>query len=120
MCIPEVLVGRLYGGKKNADAGAPGAYDMDSLPKEALVSRYEEVRGQVIRCHGGGASKGQGLALMLHKGLAAWLRAWLKAPPVRPIKLVPVVRKTEDNNVTAQIVSIIATMALNNEQEIYL
>jgi hypothetical protein len=93
---------------------------MDSLPKEALVSRYEEVRGQVTRCQGVGASKGQGLALMLHQGLAAWLRAWLKAPPVRPINLVPVASKTEDENVTAQIVSIIATMALNNEQEIYL
>ena len=120
MCIPEVLVGRLYGGKKNADANAPDAYEMDSLPNEALVSRYEEVRGQVIRCHGGGASKGQGLALMLHKGLAAWLRAWLNAPPVRPAKLTPVARKVEDENVTAEIVSIIATMALSNEQEIYL
>jgi hypothetical protein len=110
----------LYGGKKNADANSPGGYDMDSLPIEALVSRYEEVRGQVIRCHGVGASKGQGLALMLHRGLAAWLRAWLNAPPVRPAKLTPVARKVEDENVTAQIVSIIATMALSNEQEIYL
>ena len=93
---------------------------MDSLPKEALVSRYEEVRGQVLRCQGVGASKGQGLALMLHRGLAAWLRAWLKAPPVKPIKLVPGASKTEDENVTAQIISIIATMALNNEQEICL
>lgn len=120
MCTHGVSVERLHGGKKNAEANAHDAGDIDDLPKEAMVSRYEEVRGNVIGCPGMGVFEGQGLALILHKGMTAWLRTWLKAAEAhsaRPVKSLPAARPIEKENVKAQIVSIIATMALNNEQE---
>lgn len=85
-----------------------------------MVSRYEEVRGYVMRCQGGGVSTGQGLALMLHQGMAVWLWAWLNAgdaPAVRPASELPAARRSTDATVTAQIVSIMATMALNDKRE---
>ena len=62
-----------------------------------------------------------GLSLILHQGLAAWIGAWLEIMAARPTtKITPssVSRQTENDNVTVQIVSIIATMALNQERRV--
>lgn len=120
MCIPEVSVERSLAGKKNAEDTVDAAVAMDLLPKDAMASRYEEVRGQVMRGYGGGIAAGQGLVLMRAKGLAGWLSAWRLAgdtPSARPARVIPAARKSADEQVTARIVSILATMALNNVQE---
>ena len=85
------------------------------------MSRCEEVRSNVTgrACRGVLEAQGQGLALMLHQGMAAWLRAWLKAavaPVAKPEKRVPRGCPTDDEPVTAQIISILATMALTTSE----
>ena len=77
MCIQEVLVEPLRGGKKNAEENVNDRYVMDAPPWEPMVSRYEEIRSNMIRADGIGVSERQGLSLILHRGLAAWIRAWI-------------------------------------------
>lgn len=72
------------------------------------VERYEQVRRQAL----GGDTSGWrlGLALLQHRGVAAWLRAWPStapgpgAPPSRPALLQPVGGD--------ELVGVLATMAL--------
>ena len=50
---------------------------------DALVSRYEELRGQAL----GRASRiphGQGLALLMRSGMSAWMQAWAQCTVVAP------------------------------------
>ena len=124
-CTHEVSAGPWHGGKKNTEANAHDVCNPDALPKEAMVSRYEEVRSNVTGrpCRGVLEAQGQGLALMLHQGMAAWLRAWLRAwlkaavaPVAKPAKHLPRGCPTDDEQVTAQIISIIATMALTTSE----
>jgi len=118
MCIQEVSVEPLHGGKKNAEENASDRYVMDTLPREPMVSRYEEIRSNMIRADGVGIGERQGLSLILRGGLAAWIRAWMTIGPALPTTQTPPDKGIETDDVTARIVSIITTMVLSNSKEI--
>jgi len=88
-----------------------------------LVSRYEEIRLNIVCADGIGAGECQGLSLILHKGLTAWIRAWscmsYSTARESEAKPAPAARRTKDDSVTAQIISIITTMALHTQKETY-
>ena len=90
---------------------------MVQLPHAAMGSRYEEVRNNVLCFRGVGGVECQGLSLILHRGLATWMGVGVDLNATRIAIPTPVVSaaadSTTDNQVTAQIVTIIATMALN-------
>ena len=120
MCIQEVLVEPLRGGKKNAEENVNDRYVMDAPPWEPMVSRYEEIRSNMIRADGIGVSERQGLSLILHRGLAAWIRAWIDNQSRTPGDAnTHTERGIETGDVTARIVSIITTMVLSNPKEIH-
>ncbi|MFC1680961.1 hypothetical protein ACFL1S_04095 [Pseudomonadota bacterium] len=91
---------------------------MDTLPREPMVSRYEEIRSNMIRADGVGIGERQGLSLILRGGLAAWIRAWMTIGPALPTTQTPPDKGIETDDVTARIVSIITTMVLSNSKEI--
>jgi hypothetical protein len=105
----------LPSGKKNAEENTNDRYVMDALPWEPMVSRYEEIRSNMIRA----VSERQGLSLILHRGLAAWIRAWMTISPTPPTTQIPPDRGIETDDATARIVSIITTMVLSNPKEIH-
>jgi hypothetical protein len=118
MCIQEASVGPLHGGKKNAEENTNDRYVMEAWPWEPMVSRYEEIRSNMIRADGISVSDRQGHSLILHRGLAAWIRAWITISPALPATRIPIHRGIEAGDVTARIVSIITTMVLSNPKEI--
>jgi len=50
-----------------------------SLGGNGLVQAYEELRRQALGGHHGHSS---GLALFIHRGMLAWMRAWSSVTPV--------------------------------------
>jgi hypothetical protein len=95
---------------------------MDDQLLAVLVARYEEIRGNVMGYTAGSAAGRLGLAVIRHYGMALWLRTWMKevcSSSVASPKPTAVPGRLLAENVTAQIVSIMATMALNRKQESY-
>ena len=77
----------------------------------ALLSSYEQIRGEALR-RAGGSSRGSGLALFVRRGMAAWLTAC--APLVRPLE-VPRRKPTEGRvppDLRTEVAMILAEMAL--------
>lgn len=56
---------------------------MKEAQAEALTARYESLRRAAL---GKEPPAGHGLALVIHRGVSAWLRAWgeLEVAPARP------------------------------------
>lgn len=50
---------------------------------EALLWRYEQLRGQVVTSPPG-AARGAGLALLMHSGMRAWMQAWAQCTVAAP------------------------------------
>jgi hypothetical protein len=76
--------------------------------------RYEELRKEALADQGAGA--GLGLALLLRKGLAAWLRAWAQcAPPPAPVPGSP--NEPFLPSPRNEAILILAAMALSQLQE---
>lgn len=79
-----------------------------------FVERYEELRLEAI-CRGSFSSSGQGLALVLRKGLTSWMEAWSRS--VSPTNMI-LQRQTSTGDVKpapgmqAELVQVLATMAL--------
>ena len=62
----------------------------------------------------------QGLSMILNKGLWAWIQAWSRVtgtPEVLPERTHA--RKLKNESVVDQIISIMTTIALNSDAEIY-
>jgi hypothetical protein len=71
------------------------------------LERYEQLRARALS----GSPDGWrlGLAMLERRGMAAWARAWRTTAPAPPSPSGPVVEVPAD---AAQIVSVLATMAL--------
>jgi hypothetical protein len=51
---------------------------------EAWQTRYEHLRAQALQACGTSSHGGCGYALLLQRGLAAWMQAWPATPPPLP------------------------------------
>ena len=93
------------------------------LPRRAprndgLISRYEELRQQVLG-RPPGIPRGQGLALLMRSGIAAWMQPW--APCMVEVPAPPKERLDEDESfplaMRREVTMILAAMVLNGYQE---
>ena len=95
---------------------------MDAHPLAAPLSRYEEIRGYVMCC---GSTRGRGRpgqVLIRRQGMAAWLHNCLRddrQPIRRATAATPVASRLAQGDVTAQIVTIMTTMALTRKTGVY-
>lgn len=79
----------------------------------ALVSSYEELRGEALR-RPGGPGRGSGLALFIRRGMAAWLTAC--APVARSLEAlsrVPVAQDRVPPDLRTEVAMVLAEMALS-------
>lgn len=85
---------------------------------EGLIARYEELRQQALG-QPGGIPRGQGLALLMHSGIAGWMQAWAQcavevATPAKE-------RRGEDASfpieMHREVTMILAAMVLHGWQE---
>jgi len=83
-----------------------------------LISRYEELRQQVLGWPSG-IARGQGLALLLRSGIAGWMQSW--APCVVEVPAPPKERLDEDESfplaMHREVTLILAAMVLHGYQE---
>lgn len=89
-----------------------------------LTARYEELRSDVLhdfRGHG----QGLGIALFLHRGMLAWMRAWPRSLGCSPQQAYPEQRpllpSASDSilppDVRSQMTAVVAAMILGQQQE---
>ena len=87
---------------------------MDDRRMAALLCWYEEMRGNVMLYHSVGAAG--------RMGLAVWLHTWMDdryAPAIECCPSTPVVGRLANGDVTAQLVALMTTMALNRQPEVH-
>ena len=77
----------------------------DAIAGRSDVDRYEQLRGQALA--GAPGSSRLGLALLQHRGVTAWSRAWQSAAP-GPAVSAPLAAPVGEH----EIVSVLASMAL--------
>lgn len=83
---------------------------------DGLIARYEELRRQVLgRC----GAHGHGLALLMHRGMRAWMQAWSQcvAPPPTPM-LAPDEQETCPVQLHKEVATLLANMVLFARQEV--
>jgi hypothetical protein len=89
------------------------------LAHEAWQTRYEQLRSQVLQVRGIATSCGCGHALLLQRGLAAWMKAWPATPAPAPERETP----AQDAAplpwpLQQQLAQILVTTILDHVQEI--
>ena len=105
--------------KKNESEGLETPLAPAAMDQERLVEAYESLRSYALGDYKGRAIPG--LALLLHKGMAAWLEAcarWMPPPPSQAdhesstgADLPPGLR--------GELVVVLTTMVLNHLQEVW-
>jgi biotin-(acetyl-CoA carboxylase) ligase len=73
------------------------------------VARYEQLRGQALA--GAPAGSRLGLALLQHRGVSAWTRAWQTTAP-GPTVSATLATRASAPVAEGEIVSVLASMAL--------
>ena len=75
---------------------------------------YEDLRHRAVD----GESRGSGLALIQHRGLAAWMKAW--ASRARPLQRQPEGPRCEPgtSEKTQEMVQVLVAMALARREEV--
>lgn len=92
-----------------------------SMPSShsAIIERYEELRREMLSSNGGSGG-GPGLALFLRQGMKGWIDAWrhsrIAEPPRPPVVCGPV-EAVVPWDLRAEMVAILAGMALSIGQE---
>ena len=79
-----------------------------------MVDRYEELRGEVLGQSAGGGP-GLGLALLIRRGMAAWMRAWANCTPhVEPRRVRdPPANRMFPVDVRSQVARVLVDMVMN-------
>lgn len=83
---------------------------------QSFVDRYEELRLEAVG-RGSFSSSGQGLALVLRKGLTAWMEAWSRCVPSRGTtapRQTPASAMESDPGMKTELVRVLAAMALEH------
>ena len=85
---------------------------------DGLIARYEELRQQVLG-RPPGIPRGQGLALLMRSGIAAWMQSW--APCMVEVPAPPKEELGESASfpiaMHREVTMILAAMVLNGYQE---
>ncbi|MDQ6776357.1 MAG: hypothetical protein M3071_09110 [Actinomycetota bacterium] len=81
----------------------------DATRERGDVDRYEQLRGQALA--GAPGVSRLGLALLQHRGVTAWTRAWHSTTPGPPVSVSPSAPSGAPV-VEREIVSVLASMAL--------
>lgn len=81
----------------------------DSTPGEdPLVALYEFMRQQVL----GSGGRGPGVALLMRRGMAAWLQAWKECVPQPPPLPPTAPRASGPGDLMSELRAVLAGMAL--------
>jgi hypothetical protein len=89
----------------------PGAANLDG---HALAARYEALRQEVVSA-GDRHHTVCSLALLMHKGMAAWMKG-VEEEPVRTAA-TPAIARCMPQGIERNLVDIVATMALTTALE---
>jgi hypothetical protein len=81
---------------------------------QALAARYEALRQEVVAT-GDRRQSVSSLALLMHKGMAAWMKG-IEEEPVRAAT-PPVIAQCMPKGIECNLVDIVATMALTTALE---
>jgi hypothetical protein len=95
---------------------------MDNMPinrlsPKVLVENYEQLRQAVLVNANDGSL---GLALFLHHGMVAWIKAWSKYRPVETTRPVPeekAVSSSLAGDLRTELTTILANILLASRQE---
>jgi hypothetical protein len=95
------------------------------ISAESWQARYEQLRTQVgeLCVSSGGQRQRWGLALLVQRGLLAWMRAWPNPEPATPPETAPRAFSPSDNAsvpfaIQQQIASVLVNMVLVQVQEV--
>jgi hypothetical protein len=82
-------------------------------------ARYETLRSCAMQRHALGNR--DGLVVLLRQGVAAWMEAWsrLPTPPPRLAQAEPRRRSTLREDVSAEVVRVLAAMTLSHIEEVH-
>jgi len=97
--------------------------DPMSIMTETRASEHT-ARYEALRCHALGPHRAlaarDGLAVLLRQGLAAWMEAWSRLPaPEVPAGRDGRERPPLPNGTSAEVVRVLAAMALGHIQEVH-
>lgn len=83
---------------------------------DGLIARYEELRRQALGCFG---SQAQGLALLMRRGMSAWMQAWSQcvASPPSPAQPQQQTQEICPVQLHADVAALLASMVLFARQE---
>lgn len=83
------------------------------------TTRYEALRAHVVERYA--ATSRDGLVVVVRQGVAAWMQAWsrLPAPPPRPTQAERQRSSPLPDDASAEVVRILAAMALRHIQEVH-
>jgi len=103
-------------GKKTSLNPAAGA--RKTVEPQALISAYEDLRGQAAECSSSG---GLGMAILLNQGMVAWMLACSWVPSTNPdnSRRCPTAIAPLPNELRREIVLVMAAMALKQAPEVY-
>jgi hypothetical protein len=93
----------------------------DTTPKSYSehAERYEVLRGRALDSHHASAAR-EGLAVLLRHGMASWMEAWSTLPtPATPTTLASRDRPPLPDDASAEIVCVLASMALSHFKEVH-
>lgn len=81
----------------------------------AVTQAYEDLRSSYLE----GAGSMRGRALLMRRGLAAWIQAWVASSPRPPAdtRRPRVVRPAVDRGCEEELIHLLTTMTLSNFQE---
>lgn len=86
---------------------------------DGLIARYEELRRQVL---GRSGMQAQGLALLMRRGMSAWMQAWSQCAALPLVPLVPA-QPTDDQEICPvqlhqEVAMLLTNMVLFARQEV--
>jgi hypothetical protein len=83
------------------------------------AERYEALRGRALDLRHASTPR-EGLVVLLRHGMASWMGAWSTLPPPStPTPSAPRKRPPLPDDVSAEVVRVLASMALSHLQEMH-
>lgn len=99
---------------------SPSAISPTETNATEHTARYEALRRNVLESHRP-TEAGDGLAVLLRRGLAAWMDAWSKLPAAPPMRAAQDERQRQPlpDGTSTEVIHVLAAMALEHIQEVH-